>query len=85
VNLDDFVDGNMILKLASVAAYETGVDLKTLNYNFLAKYADLIAAHERKTCVRIAEGLRPSKPEYDQRFYDGCTVVASAIMARGEE
>ena len=38
---------------------------------------------ERHACARACEELRPSKPEYDQRFYDGCTFSAAAIRARG--
>ncbi len=48
------------------------------------KFAALVAAAEREACAKVCEGLRPSKPEYDQRFNDGCTLSAAAIRARGE-
>jgi tRNA isopentenyl-2-thiomethyl-A-37 hydroxylase MiaE len=51
----------------------------------LERFAALVAAHEREQCALVAEELRPSKPEYDQRFYDGCTFTAMAIRARGEK
>lgn len=38
---------------------------------------------EREACARVCELLRPSKREYDHRFYDGCTASASAIRMRG--
>jgi hypothetical protein len=50
----------------------------------LERFAALVAAHEREACAKLCEGLRPSKPEYDQRFNDGCTLSAAAIRARGE-
>ena len=40
---------------------------------------------EREACAKECEELRPSKPEYDQRFYDGCTFSAYAIRARKEK
>lgn len=50
----------------------------------LERFAALVAAHEREACAKVCEGLRPSKPEYDQRFNDGCTLSAAAIRARRE-
>ncbi len=44
---------------------------------------DREVAEEREACAKECEALRPSKPEYDQRFYDGCTFSANAIRARG--
>jgi hypothetical protein len=41
-------------------------------------------SEENEACAKVCEGLRPSKPEYDQRFNDGCTLSAAAIRARGE-
>lgn len=40
---------------------------------------------EREACARACEEMRPSKAEYDQRFYDGCTFSAAAIRARGSD
>jgi hypothetical protein len=45
---------------------------------------DAAVKDEREACAKVCEGLRPSKPEYDQRFNDGCTLSAAAIRARGE-
>ena len=39
---------------------------------------------EREACAKVCDELRPSKPEYDQRFYDGCTFSAAAIRNRGK-
>jgi hypothetical protein len=50
----------------------------------LERFAALVAEREREACAKLCEGLRPSKPEYDQRFNDGCTLSAAAIRARGE-
>ena len=50
----------------------------------LERFAALVAEREREACAKLCEGLRPSKPEYDQRFNDGCTLSAEAIRARGE-
>lgn len=46
---------------------------------------DAAVKDEREACAKVCEGLRPSKPEYDQRFNDGCTLSAAAIRARGEQ
>lgn len=51
----------------------------------LEQFAALVAAHEREQCALVAEELRPSKPEYDQRFYDCCTFTAMEIRKRGEQ
>ena len=40
---------------------------------------------EREACAKVCEEMRPSKAEYDQRFYDGCTFSAAAIRARGQD
>ena len=39
---------------------------------------------EREACAKACESIRPSKQEYDQRFYTACTLCANAIRARGE-
>lgn len=48
----------------------------------LDKFAELIMEAEREACARVCELLRPSKREYDHRFYDGCTASAAVIRAR---
>ena len=55
-----------------------------LHEDALERFAALVAEREREACAKLCEGLRPSKPEYDQRFNDGCTLSAEAIRARGE-
>lgn len=48
------------------------------------QFAELVAASEREACAKVCESLRPSKSEYDQRFYDGCTASSAAIRARSK-
>jgi hypothetical protein len=48
----------------------------------LQRFAALVRADEREQCAKVCEDLRPSKPEYDQRFYDGCTLSAAEIRQR---
>jgi hypothetical protein len=60
------------------------VELQRLETFAALVAAALVAAAEREECAKVCEGLRPSKPEYDQRFNDGCTLSAAAIRARGE-
>ena len=48
----------------------------------LERFAALVAGKERQECAKVCEELRPSKPEYDQRFYDGCTFSAASIRSR---
>ena len=43
-----------------------------------------VEEREREACAKVCEEMRPSKPEYDQRFYDGCSFSAAAIRARGQ-
>jgi len=49
----------------------------------LTRFASLVAASEREACARMCELLRPSKREYDHRFYDACTASAAVIRTRG--
>ena len=37
---------------------------------------------EREACAKVCEEMRPSKSEFDQRYYNGCTDSAKAIRAR---
>ena len=48
----------------------------------LERFAAIVRADEREQCAKVCEDLRPSKPEYDQRFYDGCTLSAAEIRQR---
>jgi hypothetical protein len=45
---------------------------------------DAAVLAEREACSEVCESMRPSKQEYDQRFYTACTLCANAIRARGE-
>ena len=40
------------------------------------------AAAEREACAQVCEELRPSKREYDKRYYDACTACAEVIRGR---
>lgn len=51
----------------------------------LAPFAALVAAAERSACAKVCEAMRPSKEEFDKRYYAGCTDSAAAIRARGEK
>ena len=39
---------------------------------------------ENEACAKVCDSLRPSKQEFDQRFYTACTLCANAIRAKGE-
>ena len=40
------------------------------------------AAMEREACAQVCEELRPSKREFDKRYYDACTDCAEVIRGR---
>jgi hypothetical protein len=73
-----------VLRMANECDFGVAAEYEH-NLNMLCRFAALVAQHEREQCALVAEELRPSKPEYDQRFYDGCTFTAMAIRARGEK
>ena len=37
---------------------------------------------EREACAQVCEALRPSKREFDKRYYDACTACAEVIRGR---
>jgi len=37
---------------------------------------------EREACAQLCEELRPSKREFDKRYYDACTDCAAIIRGR---
>jgi hypothetical protein len=37
---------------------------------------------EREACAQMCEALRPSKREFDKRYYDACTACAEVIRGR---
>jgi hypothetical protein len=73
-----------IIRMAREAGWTEYSLLRAVELQRLETFAALVAAAEREECAKVCEGLRPSKPEYDQRFNDGCTLSAAAIRARGE-
>ena len=73
-------DMKLALKCRLIAEHTGGIYADSLQ-----AFADLVRADERKACAEICEELRPSKAEYDQRFYDGCTFSAACIRARGNK
>ena len=40
---------------------------------------------EREACAKLCESLRPSEQRFSIRFWDGCTLCAVTIRARGEK
>ena len=48
----------------------------------LKRFAALVADAEREACAKVCEAMRPSKEEFDERYYAGCTDSAAAIRAR---
>ena len=54
---------------------------EAVHAEYKAQIDEAVAA-EREACAKVCEEMRPSKAEYDQRFYDGCTFSAAAIRAR---
>ena len=44
-----------------------------------------VREREREACAQVCEFMRPSKAEFDQRYYAGCTDSAAAIRARREQ
>jgi len=40
------------------------------------------AAAEREACAQMCEALRPSKREFDKRYYDAYTACAQVIRGR---
>ena len=57
------------------------VEERTLTNQKARYYQDGVES-EREACARVCELMRPSKREYDHRFWDGCTASAAAIRAR---
>ena len=51
----------------------------------VVRFAELVIAAERSACAQVCEFMRPSKPEFDERYYAGCTDSAAAIRARREQ
>lgn len=46
----------------------------------VARYHFAAAIIEK--CAQVCEDMRPSKPEFDHRYYDACTDCAEAIKSR---
>lgn len=86
------------VEAAKDEAYSRGIDagwalaqqskaVQERNSGYTEEYAANVAAYarreEREACARVCELLRPSKREYDHRFYDACTASAAVIRTRG--
>jgi hypothetical protein len=67
---------------ALVAAAERN---RTWTQAHWTEYERSIVAAEREACAKVCEDMRPSQPEFDQRYWQGCTDSATAIRARGEK
>ena len=70
-----------IIRMAREAGWswmEAGMEARKLQ-----RFAALVAAAEREACAKVCDEMRPSKPEFDRRYYNGCTDSAAAIRARG--
>jgi len=79
-----------ILRMAREACDKDKVDawhndFWTVTQEELERFAALVAAAEREECAKACEELRPSKPEYDLRFFAGCSFSAAVIRARSNE
>ena len=75
-----------IIRMAREAGLSN--DFGHLGYPYLPeleRFASLVAAAERSACAQVCEFMRPSKPEFDERYYAGCTDSAAAIRARREQ
>ena len=46
------------------------------------RFARLLLTAEREACAQVCEELRPSKREFDKRYYDACTDCAAIIRGR---
>ena len=55
------------------------------NNDEAVEFARAIAAKERKACAKLCESLRPSEQRFSIRFWDGCTLCAESIRARGKD
>ena len=51
---------------------------------FLAKFANLVAQHEREACLKIAESMSLTDANMNKTWRTGCRDVAEAIQARGQ-
>ena len=53
--------------------------------DLLKELVQSVREEERELCAQVCEFMRPSKPEFDERYYAGCTDSAAAIRARREQ
>ena len=74
-----------IIRMAHEAGdlFVTEFGVASATPEWLERFVALVAAAEREACAKVCEELRPSKSEFDQRDYNGCTDSAVAIRARG--
>lgn len=70
---------------ANISVFEDNTFADDMYISVLYRFANLVAASEREACARVCELMRPSKREYDHRFYDACTASAAVIRTRGND
>ena len=73
-----------IIRMAHEAGdlFVTQFGVASATPEWLERFAATVAAAEREACAKVCEEMRPSKSEFDQRYYNGCTDSAAAIRAR---
>jgi hypothetical protein len=74
-----------IIRMAREAKITPGlISEKGAYFARIEHLVELARADEREACAKVCEEMRPSKAEYDHRFYTACTLNANAIRARGQ-
>ena len=76
------MDREQIIRIAREAGLAYGSDEKPLNS--VTRFAALVAAHERRACVKVCEKLLTIISSGDEHM-DGVTDCIVAIRARGEK
>jgi hypothetical protein len=72
----------VLAELRKVIADNQQFTTWTISTPHIVELVNWAIKQEREACAKVCEEMRPSKPAYDQRFYDGCTFSAAAIRAR---
>ena len=65
-------------------AGEFGEEIERFAALIASRAAAAAKEEEREACAKVCDSMRPTKQEFDQRFYTACTLNANAIRARGE-
>jgi hypothetical protein len=66
-----------------LVAFARAVEQRTLTNQKAKWYQEGVEA-ERRACAELCEWARPTKQEFDERYWHGCTDCANAIRSRGE-